>query len=191
MLVIREWKKLSYYNPEKILKSLRQVELTYPVYELPYKEASLRTRALRSYGESRQCALFCYGISQALNVDVRYAILEKSDYDFVGYFVKDDVEHFIPIQMKEFVPSEVNPAAELENEIEKLSKYVTSEGLCVAVYINRNIRIDFSQLKFSVPNIKELWFFGAKSEDQKYWWLVGNILEEPKIYEFIYPESAV
>ena len=189
MLKIREWGKLKYHEPEEILLGLREIEQTYPLESLPYKEASLRTRNLRQYGESRQCALFCYGIGKALGLEVVYTQIEKSDYDFIAAFPKGDELNYVPIQMKEFVPEDLNPIASLEVELSKLKKYTDSSDLCVAVHLNRTATIDFNNLKIPKLDVKELWFFGAKRADQKEWWLLGNMMDNPKAYEFKYPTS--
>lgn len=187
MTKIREWEKLEYHDPEKILLGFKDIASNFPISSAPYNVASLRTRELRLYGESRQCALFCYGISKARNIKVHYAHLEKSDYDFVGVYPENDYLNYVPIQMKEFVPEKVNPKAQLENEIKKLQKYTDSQDLCVAIHLNRNISFDFKNIVIPELNIRELWFFGAKAPNQSEWWLLGNILNNPKVYEFNYP----
>jgi hypothetical protein len=184
---IREWQNLKYHDPKKILLGLRNIEQNYPLHEYPYKVASLRTKDLREYGESRQCALFCYGISEVFGLEVQYTQIEKSDYDFVAIFPRGEYLNYVPIQMKEFVPVELNPNVELEQELCKLEKYSDSNDLCVAIHVNRNTRIEFNKLKIPKLNIKELWFFGAKSQTQKEWWLMGNMLRDWRAYEFRYP----
>ena len=92
--MLREWEKLEYFDPEKILKGLRDIAINLPLDTLPYEVASLRKRDLRSYGESRQCALFCYGMSKVLNTKVSYAHFENSDYDFVSVRNHSDTLYF-------------------------------------------------------------------------------------------------
>lgn len=184
----RSWSKLKYYDPKEILVRLRDVEENYPLEEIPYKVASLRTKALKSRGESRQCALFTYGMSQALGVTLGYAESEEADYDFVIYCVED--EAYIPVQMKELVPEKINAETDLQNEIDKLKKYVDSQDLCIALYINRPLRsLDVTQLDTEGLNIAELWLFGAASKDQSTWQVLGNILGRPNVYTYNYPKS--
>lgn len=166
---------------------LRDIALNQSLNELPYKTASLRSRELREYGESRQCALFCYGISQVYGYDMKYAHYEKSDYDFVAVYEHDDILNYVTIQMKELVPDKLNPRADLEDELKKLAKYTDSEDLCVAIFINKATRIEFSELVIPELSIRELWFFGAQTPDQEDWWLIGNMLRNPQMHSFKYP----
>ena len=85
------------------------------------------------------------------------------------------------------MPDNVNPTAELQLEINKLKKYVDSNDLCVAIHLNRAGRLELNKLEIPELNIKELWFFGATSLDQKHWLLAGDMLNEPRSYDFEYP----
>jgi hypothetical protein len=185
---VREWSKLKYLDPEKVLVGLRDIALTYPLNKFPQEVATLRSREMRPYGEGRQCALFCYFMGKALGIDVKVAMVERSDYDCVAYLDKNGKNNFIPIQMKEFVPENVNANASLQSLIESLSKYVDSESLVVAVHINRCGTIKMSELSFPPLNIGALWFFGANGSDQTIWTVIGNVLKpNARFYELRYP----
>ena len=183
----REWEQLKFYEPRNVLVELRKIEKTHDLNKFPYDVATLRTRKLRSYGESRQCAIFCYGIGEIFGLNLKYAQYESQDYDYVAVYEKDDYLNYVPIQMKELVPDKINPKANLQTEINKLQKYVDSNNLCVSIYLNKEVRIEFSNLEIPKLNIKELWLFGSKSPDQDDWWLIGNLLETTNFYEFKYP----
>ena len=114
---LKVWEQLKYRDPKDILIELRKVESSYPLEKLPYNVSTLRTRSLRGHGESRQCALFCYGMSQALNITVGYAESEENDYDFIAHLAEQNA--FIPIQMKELVPHKINPNADLQIEVKE------------------------------------------------------------------------
>lgn len=184
---VREWAKLKYYDPKNILIELREIETKYPLEKMPYTVSTSRSRSLKQCGQSRQCALFCYGISQAFNITISYADSEESDYDFIAYIKEHEL--FMPIQMKELVPEKVNSATDLECEIAKLEKYVDSHDLCVAMYLNRVSQLDFTKLRIPDLNISELWFFGAGDPSQSTWKLIGNVLDKPKLYAFEYPKA--
>lgn len=186
----REWVKLDYLKPKKILIGLREIAKSNKLQEMDYKDASLRTRELRQYGENRQCALFCYGMSQALGINIKYAQFEKKDYDFVAFCEKGEEKYFIPIQMKELVPFEVNSKASLQSEINKLKKYSDSKDLVVAFHINRIINIVLSEICIPPLSIGAIWLFGAKDTSQNNWILIGNIMK-PNVrwYEFAYPDG--
>ena len=185
---VREWSKLDYLDPEKVLLGLRKIALMQPLTELPYNAATLRTRELRQYGEGRQCALFCYFAGKSLGLSIKFTMYEKSDYDCIAYFEKDGVNNFIPIQMKELVPENVNTSANLQKLINSLEKYTDSKDLIVAVHLNQCRTIKMSELTFPTLNIGALWFFGANDSNQSVWTIIGNVLKPKAIpYEFPYP----
>jgi len=187
--MINQWKKLDFYDPKEILIGLLNIAKNIPLSNLLYQQASLRSRDLKQYGESRQCALFCYGMSKFLNQKIFYAQYEASDYDYVACRKIGDVIHYTPIQLKEFVPEKVNPKSSLENELIKLEKYKDSKDLIIAMFINRAGRIEMNEIKIPKLNVAELWFFGAASEDQRTWFLYGDVLNNTLRFDFKYPKS--
>jgi hypothetical protein len=187
-LRVRAWQRLKFLNPEKILRGLRAIEVSHDLDQLPIDVAQLRTRDLRTYGEGRQAALLCYGLSQMLGARVSFAQHAASDYDVVARYLLADVVHYVPVQLKELVPDTLNPRASLQAELDKISKYVDSKDLVVAVYLNTRRRLVFSDLKLPHGVVRELWFFGALSPDQSRWILLGNMLgPHAQALEFSYP----
>lgn len=185
----REWLTYRYLDPKKILVGLRNIEKSYPLDELKYEAASLRTRELRPFGEGRQAALFCYGMSAALGVPVVFSQVERQDYDIVARFVANEETHFVPVQLKEWVPSFMPNAVSLQDEINKLAKYADSSDLVVAFHLNRTTRVEIEKLALP-KTIGELWFYGAKDRTQARWQLIGNILSpHSQAYEFEYPTA--
>jgi hypothetical protein len=185
---VRQWEKLKYLDSEAILRGLRKIQESNPLHELPYDVASLRRRDLRTYAEGRQAALFCYGMSQIDGTRVSFAQAEASDYDVVARYVRDDVAHFVPVQLKELVPDRVNPRADLQLELDKIAKYVDSAELVVAFHLNTTKRIEFSELRMPIGRVGELWFFGATTEDQVNWVLLGNMLRDERYaFSFRHP----
>ena len=186
---VKTWQQLPYFDPRGVLIALRELATNLPA-ELPYKVAALRTNQLKRYLEGRQCALLCYGMSQRMGVEVRFAMQEESDVDFVGRYETEGVINFVPIQLKEFVPDIVNPNASLQTELDKLSKYSDSADLVVAFHLNRTGTIHLSELDFSRVPVKQLWFFGACSEHQTDWLLIGDLLSPGATYfNFSYPTT--
>ena len=187
-LRIREWQKLKYLDPEPILRGLREIAATQPLHELPYEVRSLRRRDLRPYHEGRQAALFCYGMSQVLGCPVLFAQAENSDYDIVARYVQGDTAHFVPVQLKELVPASVNPAADLQSELDKIAKYGDSRDLVVAFHLNGDRRLELWRLRMPTGAIGGLWFYGAKASDQREWLLIGDLLKvQNQAYEFLHP----
>jgi len=188
--VPREWESLQFKDPERILVGLRHIATTQPLSDLPYKVAALRTRDLRTSAESRQAALFAYGVGKAMNRRVSFALSEASDYDAIFRYAADGVANYVPVQLKEWVPAFLNPEASLQSELDKLSKYTNSQDLTVAVHLNRDASIHVSSLRMPT-NLGELWFYGAIEPNQARWLVIGNLLKPAaaKAYEFLYPAA--
>lgn len=185
----REWQTLNFIDPKRVLISLREVAQTLSLSDLRYPAASLRTHELRPYGEGRQAALFCHGMSQAMNRRVDFAMVEVQDYDFVARFADSQgALVFAPVQLKEWVPDFLNPSATLQDELDKLDKYVDSEDLVVAVHMNRTATIHLSELRLPRGRIGELWLYGTTDLTQTRWTIIGNLLSgKPQYFEFSYP----
>ena len=185
----REWQTLSYIEPKRALISLREIAQTLPLSDLGYHTASLWTHGLRPFGEGRQAALFCYGMSQAMSRRVDFAMVEVQDYDAVARFTDNHgALVFTPIQLKEWVPDFLNPSATLQNELDKLDKYIDSEDLVVAVHMNRTTTIHLPELIIPRGRIGELWLYGAADSTQTRWMFIGDLLsDKPQYFEFSYP----
>ena len=89
---------------------------------------------------------------------------------------------------KELAPDDLNPKADLESELAKLKKYASSDDLVVAFHLNRNVRVQFNELRVPVLAIKELSFFGALSPSNEKWLLYGNALGTPQFWTYEYPK---
>lgn len=186
--VPRELQSLRYLDPERLLIGLRQIEQAYALQTLRYAASSLRTHDLKQFGEGRQAALFCYGMSKFLGLQVQFAQAETRDFDIIARYVANDEVSYVPVQLKEWVPCTVNPQASLQSEIDKLGKYADSKDLVVAFYLNRRARVTFSELRLPERRLAELWFFWAADPSQARWMLSGNLLDaDARAYEFLYP----
>ncbi len=166
---------------------LRRLEPQFAASSLPQRVKHLRTNALKEWREAREAALFCYGMGQRIGQTVFLARSESQDYDFIACWVVDDTQHFAPVQLKEVVPTNLNPAASLEAILKALEKYVDSEDLTVAIHLNQNKRFELATVVVPPLRIAALWVFAAISENQSEWGLWGNFLEQPERTRFEYP----
>jgi hypothetical protein len=91
------------------------------------------------------------------------------------------------VQLKEVVPHDVNVAASVQERVNALSKYVDSEDLTVAIYLNQRVHFDPAKLVIPPLKIAALWVFGAISPDKEQWALWGNFLETRQGTRFEYP----
>jgi hypothetical protein len=184
----RRWSKLRFYDPEIVLRELRQVELLIADAVVKERVRTLRTNMLKPHREGREAALLCHGIGKAvLGTTVFVAPGEDEDHDFISLWVIGDTQHYAPVQIKEFVPSNINPDSNLNEIISSLQKYSSSHDLIVGIHINREGSLDISKIDIPTLNIRELWLFGSLTQDQSKWFLIGDLLDKRGYYEFDYP----
>jgi hypothetical protein len=187
---IKIWQHLDYKDPSQLLRALRPLQLRLAQSALSKRIKSLRGPGAKVHRERWHAALFTHGLSVCLNLpSLEFASVEKQDYDCVARHVNGDTcdYDYVPIQLKELVPAKLNPGASLEREIAKLTKYSSSTDLCVAVFLNRAGRLDLASIKVPKLHIAELWLYGNLTPDQSKWFLYGNVLAEPRNYEFAFP----
>ena len=127
-------------------------------------------------------------MSERMGTPIHLAKSENHDYDFVATWLNDDIRHFAPVQLKELVPSQINPRPTLQAMIGQLGeKYVDSTDLTVAIYLNRETTFDLATLEVPQLPFAALWVFGGISPDQSQWGLWGDLLDEPIGTRFEYP----
>ena len=102
-------------------------------------------------------------------------------------WVADDVRHLATVQLKEVVPSALNPTTSLKAILDSLGKYVDSENLTVAIHLNQHRRFDPQDVIVPLLPIAGMWIFGSISEDQSEWGLWGNFMEQREGTRFTYP----
>jgi len=174
---LREFSTYDYKCPRGWLRSLREIEWLVSQSRLPYNARSLRTHRLRRWNESRQAALFAYGISQRLpDFQVDFACIEHADHDAVVRLRWDDEEFFTPIQLKEYVPEKLNREATLGPLLEGLSRYSSSSDLVAVVYLNRRFRLPLYPIYCPHLKLGGVYLIGGVTRDK--WILVGDLLDE-------------
>jgi hypothetical protein len=186
---LRGWQKLTFRDCEAILSGFGEVAQLPQLQDLPLKVRSLRTNSLKPYLELRQAAILCHGVGQVLGVRVYIAQSEADDYDVVATYLIDETQHFVPLQLKELVPSHVYGHASLQAEIDKLkAKYRSSQDLVVGIHVNRHVELVLSDLDLSGLSIGELWLFGSDQPDGSSWFAIGDLLGgAPKEVRFDIP----
>jgi hypothetical protein len=183
----RAFQQLEFRDPRPFLVQLRAIAARVAGSDLSPKAKALRTNALKWSKELREGAIFCYGMAQRIGQTVYLAPSEAQDYDFVASWVVEDTQHLAPVQLKEVVPQQVKAGASVQERVNALTKYVDSEDLTVAIYLNQRVHFDPAHLVVPQLNIAALWVFGAISPDKEKWGLWGNFLETPEGTTFEYP----
>jgi hypothetical protein len=172
---LRSFSKLEFEDPNEVLEKLFPFDVAYSISDLEPKKRHLRTSSLKPVRERRDAAIFCVGMAEHLDTPVRFSPVEEQDYDFVTTLQLKDERHYFPVQLKEFVPSDLNPSQSMQDVVNGLSKYTDSMDLTVAIKFNRAAR--FEPTSLHIPQtlcIGGLWVFGAISEDQSNWGLWGD-----------------
>ena len=189
MRVPRQWTKYKYHDPNVVIPKLHELRKLVSESDLPENVKNLRTHSLQPEREAWDAAIFCYLLSCALNLDIRFSRVEESDFDSVFTWLDNGIQKFAPVQMKELVPEYTNANATLENIIDKLRKYVDSSELVVGIKLNRQTSIDFNAVDVSELPVAEVWMFGATAEDQSKWSLFGRKGDQWVQYEYELPNA--
>lgn len=184
---IRGLHKVEFRDPKPFLINLRNLEPQIADANLEPRVKQLRTNVLKEWRETREAALFCYGMGQRIGQPVYLARGESQDYDFIASWVVGEEQHLAPVQLKEVVPENLNPAASLQKTINSLTKYVDANDLTVAIHLNRMGHFDPNSVVVPPLRIAALWIFASIAPDGNEWGLWGNFLEQPDGSRFEYP----
>jgi hypothetical protein len=187
---LRKWDALPFRDAKTDLINLAKLQARLAKsHGITPEVANLRERDLRQYLQWRQAALFCYLVQGATDKpSLAYTVVEDEDYDALACWTDGVTRHYAPIQLKEIVPQSRNPTSSLDAELSKLTKYSTSHETVVAFHVNRAGKLDeFLNLEPPKANVREIWFFGALSPDQRLWFLYGDLMKQPRLYELPYP----
>jgi hypothetical protein len=190
---LRVFAGLTYYDPRDTLVRLRAIERNPEWQKKPPKERALRTNPLKRFRESREAALFCYGMSQRSGRRIGFAPHEAQDHDFVATWIVDNERQFLPVQLKSAVTHDGKNCATLEKVIAGLEgKYAPAPKLTIAIYLTQRVRFVPSELKVPEIPVGALWVFAGISEDRSRWGLWGNFLDPSGPAtgsEFFYPTT--
>jgi hypothetical protein len=184
---LRALQKVEFCDPKPFLINLKNLEPHVAASDIDPRVKQLRTNGLKEWRETREAALFCYGMGQRIGQTVYLARGESQDYDFIASWVVGNEQHLAPVQLKEVVPEGLNPNASLQQTINSLAKYADSSDLTVAIHLNRIERFDPSSVNVPSLGIAALWIFASITPDRSQWGLWGNFLEKPEGTRFEYP----
>ncbi len=186
---LRAFASREYADPRGYLIELRKLEPRVAASGLPVQVRTLRTNQLKGWREAREAALFCHFMSERIGFPIRIARTESQDYDFVASWADRDTQKFAPVQLKEVVPTHLNPTADLSSVVEKLACYPDSSDLTVAIHLNQTRPFDAPAIHIPELHFAGLWVFGSISHDASRWWLWGDWLKEPFGTEHAYPAA--
>ena len=184
----RAWANMKFYDPAIILREFRKVEQQIVGAQMDKKVRTLRTPPLKKHKEGREAAILCHGIGACvLGTTVFFSPTEALDYDFVARWQTEKVDHYAPVQLKEWVPDHLNPSIKLNSLISGLQMYKDSRDLIVGIYSSRTGTFRLSDIVCPALNLAELWIFGSIAPDKSKWFLYGDVLGDKQYHEFLYP----
>lgn len=148
-----------YENPKALLgKILPTVEA---ILKQTDQAKFLTDRQKKKYLEKYQAAFLAFMVGQSVGSRATVTVCTEEDDDFdcvIKAIEPDGKTVFRPFQLKQLPSHQVNQHVEIQTEVDKLKKY--SSDLAVAFWINRDIKIELSQLRLAGLKIQQLWFFG-------------------------------
>jgi len=188
--IINHWRTLSFYDPARVLIELRKLERTIPPRAANSKVVRLRTNQLKKIRESRDAALFSYGMGLAQGTDIAYAPEEAADYDFVTTWFDGDFRHYCPVQLKELVPADLGSRASLRALLSDLAVHSLPTDTVLAIRLNRAGRFDPASVQLPPLGYRQVWYFGAITPRAERWVLFGDAKAQVRRLEFDYPEPG-
>ena len=153
----REFEKLDFIDPELLLK---RGELTVAAILNRHTSVSYLTgKERKKLLESHHAACFAIMLPSSSG-KISLCMVENTDFDCVLRGIDDDGKVvFRPVQLKQLVSHQYNAHADFQAEIDKLKKY--APGLAVCFWLNRDVKINLSDLRLDGLRIEQLWFIGA------------------------------
>jgi hypothetical protein len=189
-ILTREWSKLTYFDPRTTLPRMRKAEELIARHgsHLPQRMRELRTNKTKRFRELRDAAIFCYGISTCVvKVPVYYANYESQDFDVMTRFLKDELDNYAPLQLKELPPEELNPVATIQGIYQSLAARPSLQRTVVAIKLNQREEV-IERLPRPKFRVGGLWFFGKTAYGVNSWCLFGDCMDSsPTVMHFEYP----
>lgn len=160
-ILCRRLASLTYGDPETLVNAIQpniQILLQNPALAKEIKPQD-RKVCLEKY----QAAFLAFIMQQSMKsvAKISVAFHETDDFDCVlRAQIHNGETIYKPVQLKQLPSHELNRSADVQTQIDKLQKYASSPALVVALWINRDIKLNLSTLNFSNLTIEQLWFFG-------------------------------
>ena len=146
-----------------------------------------RTRPFKELRELTDACLFAYGLTLLFGSPVTVLHGEIEDYDFVLRRVgSDGVTEVMGVQLKEFPPENLNRAFTLQDLLTRLSAYTLTDATLL-IRLNRTGYIPDDLLSSVQLPFAEVWYLWATSPDGLGWCIYGDVMQQPRRYEFAYP----
>jgi hypothetical protein len=151
---------LNYIEPEELGRNIMSTVIG--ILQKPETVSHLSDKEKNVFLEKHQAGFlaFMYKYFSGSRATVTVCVTELQDFDCVikGVMEEGDIV-YKRVQLKQLANHE--KSKNLQAIIDKLkSQYPTSSDLVVAIWINRDINLEFERLDFNGLNIQQLWLFG-------------------------------
>lgn len=165
-ILTRELAQLDYFDPEVLGREIMSIVVG--ILFLPESVAHLSQRQKNLYLEKYQAVFLAILVKHfsRRRATVTVAIKELQDFDCVIRAVIDSqTPIYRTVQLKHL--SNMTRKDSLQEIINKIkSRFTTSSDLTVAIWINRDIELQFDKLDFNGLNIAQLWLFGSSTDER-------------------------
>ena len=161
----RQLGELNYVCPESLLRSIQP--MMEAIRQRPEAAKSLSKECLEKYHGGSLASMLKHILAKQMagfHVEISIHAKEFEDSDCVIRAVIGDGDTYYKlVQLKHLPCHEVNDESDIQVTIEKLKyKYA---GRIVSIWINRNIELNFKQLRLDGLQAEQLWFFGDYLEN--------------------------
>ena len=114
---------------------------------------------------------------------------EAQDYDFLTRWDEEGQSHITPVQLKEWVPANLNRKQELSDLLQQIAKkYRATPQTQFAIHVNRAGHIDLGNVEVPPLPVGGVYLFGALDEYQSEWFIYGDLLGQAFGSVFRHPE---
>lgn len=176
---INRLSKLQYYDPLYAVPELRKVQLAISeLQDIPNSIRNLRIRKLKRERELWMAFLLAFGLRARTGRPFLLADDEESDHDVVFATIVKDLPHFLPVQLKEVVPEDLNPTANVQKIIDDTVSKRSYQDTLLAIKITQNYRFDPTEIVVPPFSFAGIWIFAAVSADQSRWALWGDFIDD-------------
>lgn len=190
-------RSLAYIGPRKALLLCMVWDVFGQMERLPGDPDAWRRRGFRPRLFLRQAGLFCLGRKRQ-HPEYHWAFaLWPEENSLVDVVFKrraaDGTEAFEFVQLKEWVPGELNPKQSLQSLLDKIGeRYPEAGGIAIGVNVNRNASTELSNLALPAIRNGSIWLFGIANIEGYNCFLIGDLMRPPaEMRLFMHPRFAV
>ena len=185
----RVFERQNYRSPLEIWSEFRDHWIRWKTEGTPREEFQKRMRRNKERWERWQAFAFAQGLSVAVRKQpVELTQFESSDFDIVCRIQTPSKIEYLPVQLKEVVPEDLNNQTDAQIVLNKLSEYCTSNDTAVSVYLTRP---HSAGTPFRVPSnlqLESLWLVGLTEINPLRFVIIGDCLSCQEFYNFGVPK---